>query len=67
MGNINRDWSNVIFTDESTFRLSGTRKKVWLKKGNKYIVRVVKHSAKVHIYDCMSKDGFCRLVCFKVH
>ena len=62
--NLNRDWSNVIFTDESTLRLCGTRKKVWLKKGDKYIVRTVKHSQKTYVYGCMSEDGFGKLVHF---
>lgn len=62
--NVNRDWSKVIFTDEATFRLNDSIKRVWKKRGQVKVIRTVKHSYKVHVYGCFSARGFGKLVVF---
>ena len=62
--NVNRDWSNVIFTDESSININIKRKKVWHKPGKKLVVRTVKHPVKVHIWGCVSSVGFGKCYLF---
>lgn len=62
--NLNRDWSNVIFTDESSFVVYNYWKKAWTEKGERLIQRTVKHPAKVHVYGCFSAKGFGSLFVF---
>ena len=62
--NINRDWSNVIFTDEASFSAYSYSKKVWRLKGKKSIVRTVKHPVKVHAWGCFSERGFGKIYIF---
>jgi transposase len=45
----NFDWNRVIFTDESTFQLFRSNKKVWHFARKKKVFRTVKHSQKVHV------------------
>lgn len=61
----NFDWSRVIFTDESTFQLYTSKKKVWQFIGRRKIFRTVKHPPKVHVWGCFSSQGFGELVCFQ--
>ena len=49
--NLDRDWTRVIFADESTFRLHCTTKRVRIKKGRPTIVRTFKQSVKVNVFD----------------
>lgn len=62
--NLNRDWSNIIFTDESSFIVRSYYKKAWSQKGEQILQRTVKHPAKVHVYGCFSSKGFGRLIIF---
>ena len=62
--NINRDWGNLVFTDESSFWIFIPLKRAWTTKGTRFVQRTVKHPAKVHVYGCFSAQGFGRLVCF---
>ena len=48
--NWNNDFSNVIFTDETTITQFSKPKKVWRKKGEIIKVPTVKHSAKVNVF-----------------
>lgn len=59
------DWNQVVFTDESTFQLFSSKKKVWQFVRRKKIFRSVKHSQKVHVWGCFSASGFGKLVCFQ--
>jgi len=61
----NFDWSQVIFTDESTFQLFTSKKKVWQFVGRRKVFRSVKHPPKVHVWGCFSASGFGKLVCFE--
>ena len=56
--NRNNDFSNVIFTDETTITQFSKPKKVWRKKGEIIKAPTVKHSVKVHVYGCLSKKKF---------
>jgi len=61
----NFDWNKVIFTDESTFQLYSSKKKVWQFSRNKKVYRTVKHPTKVHVWGCFSASGFGKLICFQ--
>ena len=61
----NFEWNRVIFTDESTFQLYSSKKKVWQFPRSKKVYRTVKHAAKVHVWGCFSASGFGKLVCFQ--
>lgn len=61
----NFDWSKVIFTDESTFQLFTSKRKVWQFVGRKKIIHTVKHPQKVHVWGCFSSSGFGKLICFQ--
>ena len=62
--NKNTDWSQVIFTDETTISQFGKPKQVWRKKGEIIKAPSVKHSIKVHVYGCFSEKGFGNIYCF---
>ena len=62
--NQKNDFQNVIFSDETTFRLYGLTKKVWRKVRSQVVVRTVKHSQKVHAWGCFSAKGFGSLFLF---
>ena len=62
--NSNRDWSSVIFSDESSFHLNTRRKKVWIRRGSIKIFRTVKHPMKVHVWACFSSKGWGNIFCF---
>lgn len=61
----NFDWKQVIFTDESTFQLYQSNRKVWQFAGRQKVFRTVKHPQKVHVWGCFSFQGFGKLVCFQ--
>lgn len=48
------DWNQVLFTDESTFKLNQYRRRVWRFPWKKKIVRTVKHPVKVHVWGSFS-------------
>ncbi|CAF1683145.1 unnamed protein product, partial [Adineta ricciae] len=60
----NYNWNNVIFTDEKTFKLGNSGRKVWRFPGVKKVVRTVKHPPKLHVWGCFSRNGFGRLIVF---
>ena len=62
--NRERDWSNVIFTDETTVELFRSPTKVWRRKGEQVVYPKVKHPLKVHAWGCFSSQGFGELYCF---
>jgi len=61
----NFDWSKVIFSDESTFRLNQSSFKVWQFPGQRKIFRSVKHPLKINVWGCFSASGFGELVYFQ--
>ena len=63
--NISRDWSRIIFSDETTIRLYYHVDQVWKRRGEQVIIRTVKHPVKVNIWGCFSERGFVKLVVIK--
>lgn len=62
--NIERDWSNVIFTDEASFWAWSPVRRTWCTPINRLLQRTVKHPVKVHVWGCFSKHGFGTLHLF---
>lgn len=62
--NIDRDWSNVIFTDEVTFSTYTYKKYIWRLPNSKHVVRSVKHPVKLHAWGCFCSKGFGQLYLF---
>jgi transposase len=62
--NLERDWSNVVFTDEVTFSTYTYKKHVWRLPNEKHVIRSVKHPAKLHAWGCFCSKGFGRLFLF---
>ena len=60
--NINRDWSRIIFTDETTIRLYYHVDRVWKRRGEQVVARTVKYPLKVNLWGCFSERGFGKLV-----
>jgi transposase len=63
--NEDRDWNQVIFTDETTIKLFRNKKRVWRRPGQRIVMRSVKHPVKVQVWGCISAHGFGKIVCFK--
>lgn len=61
---LGRDWTDVVFTDESSFWIYPTIRRAWSKNNNRFIVRTVKHPAKLHVWGCFNSRGFGRLILF---
>jgi Transposase/DDE superfamily endonuclease len=59
------DWKNVIFTDESTFQLFQSNRKVWQFAQSRKVFYTVKHPQKVHVWGCFLAKGFGKLICFE--
>ena len=64
MDHRNFDFSKAIFTDESTFFLFSNKHKIWQPRGARKVFRTVKHPTKVHVWGCLSENGFGELYCF---
>ncbi|GJQ78962.1 hypothetical protein Trydic_g126 [Trypoxylus dichotomus] len=62
-----RDWTNVVFTDESSFwpRVPGS--KALFNRTNCAIERTVKHAVKVHVWGCFNVRGLGTLCVFTAH
>jgi transposase len=63
--NKNRDWSKVLFTDETTIKLGPRDRKIWKRRGKKVYSRKFKHYPKIHVWGCFSMNGFGKIVLFK--
>jgi len=59
--NIDRDWSQIIYSDESTFRVTYHRRRIWKRRGQVRVIRTVKHPAKINLWGCFSAAGFGKL------
>lgn len=62
--NKDRDWNNIIFSDEASFWAAGYSTRAWTSADNRLVVRTVKHPVKVHVWGCFSKKGFGNLHLF---
>ena len=56
------DWTQVVFTDESSFHMRYIIRRVWKKRG---YVSTVKHPVKVHVWSSFCQHGFGKLVLFR--
>ncbi len=55
----------MLFTDESTFRLFQGGRRVWRRPGEQVVRRSVKHSPKLHVWGCVSTNGFGKIYIFQ--
>ena len=56
--NYYRDWTKVIFSDESIIVIDGrTNKKIWVSKEEDRIIKIFKNGFKRNIYACISIRG----------
>lgn len=62
--NIDRDFENVIFTDECSIWARSVLTRTWSTSTNRLVQRTVKHGIKVHLWGCFSKQGFGTLYLF---
>lgn len=62
--NIDRDWSNVIFSDEASVWGYVIIPRAWCSSAKQFVQRTVKHPIKVHLWGCFSKKGFGVLLLF---
>jgi hypothetical protein len=65
LNHINYDWSQVIFTDETTVFLNRVVTKAWQFPLRRKVLRTIAHPLKVHIWGCFNINGFGRIVCFE--
>ena len=56
--NVDRDWSNVLFSDEASFWTWVPIKRAWSDAGERFLQRTVKHTIKIHVWGCFSQRGF---------
>jgi len=62
--NIDRDFDNVIFTDECSIWARCAPTRAWSTSTNRIVHRTIKHGIKVHLWGCFSKHGFGALYLF---
>ena len=55
------DRHRVMFTDETAIHLHSKRKYTWQRPGERKVVRTVKHSLKINVWDCSSAKGFGKI------
>lgn len=64
--NLEQDWSNVVFTDESSFWAWIPTPRTWSLRGQPFIQRSVKHQVKVHVWGCSAHKVSASYMCFLV-
>ena len=47
--NVDRDWSNVLFSDEASFWAWVPIKRAWSAAGERFLQRTVKDPIKIHV------------------
>ena len=55
---LDMDWSQVVFTDETTIVLNRPPSRVWQQRGARKPVWTTKHPLKLHLWGCFSAQGF---------
>jgi transposase len=65
LANKDRDWSRVIFSDESLFYRNYQRKSVWKRRNEVKLIRTTKHCERVSMWGCFSAQGFGKLIVIK--
>ena len=56
--NFDRDWSNVLFSDEASFWAWVHIKRAWSAAGERFLQRTVKQPIKIHVWGCFSQRDF---------
>ena len=56
--NVNRDWFNVIFSDEASFWAWFLIKRAGSAAGERFLQPTVKHPIKIHVWGYFSQRGF---------
>ena len=56
--NVDHDWDNVVFSDESSFWAWTLIKRAWSVRGSPVIERI-KHPIEVHVWVHFNVQGFC--------
>ena len=56
--NVDRDWSNVLFSDKASFWAWIPIKHAWSAAGERFLQRTVKHPIKIHVWGCFTQRGF---------
>lgn len=63
--NLKRRFHNVLFSDETTFKLEDRTRLVRRCVGEKRFKRVVKFPGKIHLWGCVGRSGFGRCFTFR--
>jgi transposase len=63
--NLDRDWSKVIFTDESTFSIYTYPLRAWGTNMIRKKRKIIKHPSKLHVWGCFCSYGFGELITFE--
>ena len=56
--NVDRDWSNVLFSNEASFWAWVPIKRVWSAAGERFLQQTVKNPIKIHVWGCFSQRSF---------
>ena len=56
--NVDRDWSNVLFSDEASFWAWVPMKRAWSAAGERFLQRTVQHPIKIYVWRCFLQRGF---------
>ena len=56
--NVDRDWSNVLSSDEASFWAWVPMKRAWSAASEHFLQRTAKHPIKIHVWGCFSQRGF---------
>lgn len=62
--NLHTDWSKIIYTAEYTFWLSNILAHTGCRRGNRTVMRTVKHPQKLHVYGAFCERGFGTFIIF---
>ena len=63
--NKDRNWNNIIFTDESTIKLGANRERYWKKRRSRIYLRKQKYPGKIHIWGSFTSAGFGKIILFQ--
>ena len=56
--NIDRDWSNVLFSDKASSWAWVLIKRAWSAAGERFLQWTIKHPITIHVWRCFSLRGF---------
>jgi transposase len=62
-----KNYNNIIFSDECTFQTHSTIKKAWTPKNQQKKIMTPTHPSKVYVWGCFSSFGFGSLFIFETN